>query len=92
MAEEDLKRNQQAFTDAARQVDPTKSPQEVFADLTKDHPRASELLSVTQNNLDSLAQFVRDKQIIDVPPAPPAKVTETPPFMRSTTTASRSSS
>ncbi|MDX1885587.1 DUF885 domain-containing protein [Mycolicibacterium sp. 120270] len=87
VAEEDLKRNQQAFTDAARQVDPTKSPQEVFADLTKDHPRASELLSVTQNNLDSLAQFVRDKQIIDVPPAPPAKVTETPPFMRATTTA-----
>lgn len=87
VAEEDLQRNQQAFTDAARQVDPTKSPQEVFADLTKDHPRASELLSVTQNNLDGLAQFVRDKQIIDVPPAPPAKVTETPPFMRATTTA-----
>lgn len=87
VAEEDLKRNQRAFTDAARQIDATKSPQEVFADLTQDHPPATELLSVTQNNLDGLAAFVRDKQIIDVPPAPPAKVTETPPFMRATTTA-----
>ena len=87
VAEQDLKRNQQEFTDAARQVDPTKSPTEVFAELTKDHPPASELLAVTQGNLDSLAQFVRDKQIIDVPEAPPATVTETPPFMRATTTA-----
>jgi uncharacterized protein (DUF885 family) len=87
VAEEDLKRNQQAFTDAARAVDPTKSPTDVFADMTKDHPQASELLAATQGNLDSLAQFVRDKQIIDVPNAPPATVKETPPFMQATTSA-----
>jgi uncharacterized protein (DUF885 family) len=86
-AEQDLERNQQAFADAARMVDPTKSPTDVFAELTKDHPPASELLAVTQGNLDGLAQFVRDKQIIDVPQAPPATVKETPPFMRATTSA-----
>ena len=87
VAESDLERNQRAFTEAARQVDPTKSPTDVFAELTKDHPPASELLAVTQGNLDSLAQFVRDKQIVDVPNAPPATVKETPPFMQATTSA-----
>jgi uncharacterized protein (DUF885 family) len=87
VAEADLERNQKAFTDAARQVDPTKPPADVFAEMTKDHPPAAELLAVTQGNLDNLEQFVRDKQIIDLPQAPPATVKETPPFMRATTTA-----
>jgi uncharacterized protein (DUF885 family) len=84
----DLKRNQQAFTEAAGKIDPTKPPMEVLADVAKDYPPPSELLAVTQNNLDSLAQFVRDKQIIDLPVAPPARVVETPPFLRATTSAS----
>ena len=88
VAETDLKRNQQAFADAARKIDPTKTPEDVLADVAKDHPPASELLAVTQRNLDGLAQFVRDRQIVDIPPAPPAKVVETPPFMRATTSAS----
>lgn len=88
VAEADLKRNQQAFADAARKIDPAKSPADVLADVAKDHPPASELLAVTQSNLDGLAQFVRDDQIVEVPPAPPAKVVETPPFMRATTSAS----
>jgi uncharacterized protein (DUF885 family) len=88
IAETDLKRNQQAFTEAARKIDPTTPPMEVLADVSKDYPPPSELLAVTQNNLDSLAQFVRDKQIIDLPAAPPARVVETPPFLRATTSAS----
>jgi uncharacterized protein (DUF885 family) len=88
VADADLKRNKQAFDDAARRIDPTKTPMDVFADVQKDYPPASELLGLTQRDLDSLAQFVRTKQIIDVPPAPPAQVKETPPFMRATTSAS----
>ncbi|WP_166906582.1 DUF885 domain-containing protein [Mycobacterium sp. DL440] len=88
VANEDLARNQKAFTEAARQIDPAKAPFDVLADVQKDFPPASDLLAATQENLDSLAQFVREKQIVDVPPAPPAKVVETPPFMRATTSAS----
>jgi uncharacterized protein (DUF885 family) len=88
IAGEDLKRNQQAFAEAARNIDPTKPPAEVLAEVAKDYPPAAELLAVTQQNLDSLAQFIRDKQIIDLPPAPPARVVETPPFLRATTSAS----
>jgi len=88
IAEADLKRNQQSFADAARRIDPTKAPAEVLADVKKDFPPASQLLAVTQSNLDGLAQFVREKRIIDLPPAPPARVVETPPFLRATTSAS----
>lgn len=86
--EADLKRNQQAFADAARRIDPTKTPMDVLADVARDFPPPSELLAVTQGNLDELEQFVRDKKIIDLPPAPPAEVVETPPFLRATTSAS----
>jgi uncharacterized protein (DUF885 family) len=88
IAEQDLKRNRQAFVEATGKIDPTKPPAEVLAVVQKDFPPASDLLAVTQGNLDSLAQFVRDKQIIDLPPAPPARVVETPPFLRATTSAS----
>jgi uncharacterized protein (DUF885 family) len=88
IAEQDLKRNRQAFVEATGKIDPTKPPAEVLAVVQKDYPPASELLKVTQDNLDSLAQFVRDKQIIDLPPAPAARVVETPPFLRATTSAS----
>ena len=70
IATEDLKRNQQAFAEAAGRIDPKKPPADVLADVEKDYPPASELLAVTQGNLDSLGQFVRDRQIIDVPPSP----------------------
>jgi uncharacterized protein (DUF885 family) len=88
IAETDLKRNQQAFAEAARKIDPTKPPIEVLADVAKDYPPPSELLAVTQSNLDGLAQFVRDKQIIDLPQAPAVRVVATPPFLRATTSAS----
>jgi uncharacterized protein (DUF885 family) len=88
VAEADLRRNQQAFTDAARQIDPTKTADEVLAEVKQDFPPSSQLLAVTQSNLDGLAQFVRDRKIIDLPPAPPARVVQTPPFLRATTSAS----
>ena len=88
VAQKDLTSNQRAFAEAARKIDPAKAPAQVLAEVAKDHPPASELLAVTQSNLDGLARFVRDKQIVDIPPAPPARVVETPPFMRATTSAS----
>jgi uncharacterized protein (DUF885 family) len=88
IAEQDLKRNRQAFVEATAKIDPAKPPAEVLVAVQKDYPPASELLAVTQGNLDSLAQFVRDEQIIDLPQAPPARVVETPPFLRATTSAS----
>src|SRR5262245_24870516 len=88
IADADLMRNQQSFADAARRIDPTKSPEDVLAEVKKDFPPVSQLLAVTQSNLDGLAQFIRDKKIVDLPQAPPVRVVETPPFLRATTSAS----
>src|SRR4029077_19817740 len=60
----------------------------VLASLQPGHPPADKLLQTTQATLDSIRQFIVDRQIVTIPPSDPAKVQETPPFMRSTTSAS----
>ena len=89
IAEQDLKRNQAAFVETARRIDPHRTPLEVLADVQRDHPPPHQLLSTTQDSLDALGRFMTDRRIVTIPPgSPPAQVRETPPFMRATTTAS----
>jgi uncharacterized protein (DUF885 family) len=88
IAEADRQKNEAAFEAAARQIDSTKPAGAVLAALQRQHPAPNALLATTQNMLDSLRQFVIDHHIATIPPSDPAHVTETPPFMRSTTTAS----
>jgi uncharacterized protein (DUF885 family) len=88
IAERDLRRNQAAFAATAKEIDPALAPMQVLAKVQADHPPASKLLSTTQGELDSLARFLTEHRIITVPDAPPARVQETPPFLRATTTAS----
>jgi uncharacterized protein (DUF885 family) len=88
IAEADLRRNQQAFAETARQIDPAKTPQQVLTAIEADHPPAAKLLETTQGQLDALAAFLRDQHVVTIPDAPPARVKETPPFLRATTSAS----
>ena len=88
IAEADRQHNEIAFQATARTIDPTKPAEQVLASLENDHPRASALLKSSQDTLDSIRQFIVDKKIITIPPSDPATVKETPPFRRSTTSAS----
>lgn len=89
MAEANLQRNEMAFQAAAKLIDSTKTASQVLASLEVDHPAPDKLLQATQATLDSLRQFLVDKHIITIPvDAPSARVFETPPFMRATTSAS----
>jgi len=88
IAEKDREKNEAAFQAAARQIDPKKTPEAVLASLQVDHPPADKLLQATQDTLDSIRQFIVAKKIVTIPPSDPARVKETPPFMRSTTSAS----
>ena len=83
-----LRKDQQAFVETARRIDPNKTPEQVLKDVEKDHPRADNLLSSAQQQLDGLRQFLIEKKIITVPGGTQAKVVETPPFARATTFAS----
>ena len=88
IAEKDLRKNQTAFADAARVIDPTRTPRQVLDSVEADHPPAATLLETTQAGLDAIGRFMEEHHIVTVPNAAPARVQETPPFMRSTTTAS----
>ena len=88
IAETDLRKNQAAFAEAARRIDPRRTPVEVLKAIEVDHPPAEKLLSTTQAELDALARFMADKRIVTIPKAAPARVEETPPFLRAITTAS----
>lgn len=88
IAEADRQKNEAAFQAMARQIDSTKPAEQVLAAMQADHPEPGRLLAATQATLDSLRQFLSDHHIITVPAGDPARVEETPPFMRSTTSAS----
>ena len=83
-----LRKDQRAFIETAKRIDSNKTPEEALKELEKDHPRANDLLSSAQQQLDGLRQFLIDKKIITVPGGTQAKVVETPPFARATTFAS----
>jgi uncharacterized protein (DUF885 family) len=88
IAERDLRKNQAAFAETARLIDPKRTPKEVLASVEANHPPASKLLSITQAELDALGRFMTDRHLVTVPAAAPARVQETPPFLRATTSAS----
>ena len=88
IAEQDMAQNKAAFAETAKKIDPNHSALEVLAKVQADHPPADRLLSVTQAELDALGRFMSDRHIVAVPQAAPARVQETPPFLRATTTAS----
>jgi uncharacterized protein (DUF885 family) len=88
IAEADRRKNEEAFQAVARSIDSTRSADEVLASLQNDHPSPGRLLAATQGELDLLRQFIIDHRIVTIPASNPASVKETPPFMRSTTSAS----
>jgi uncharacterized protein (DUF885 family) len=83
-----LRKDQRAFIDTARRIDPHKSPEEVLNEVEKDHPSATELIPAAQKQLNGIRQFLVDHKIITVPGGAQAKVVETPSFARATTFAS----
>jgi uncharacterized protein (DUF885 family) len=88
IAYKDLRRNQQAFTETARRIDPARPPQEVLDDTEKNHPAPGELLAAVRGLLGGLRDFVVQHDIIELPSGRTLRVEETPPFLRATSFAS----
>jgi len=80
--------NQQQFAEVANELDPTKTPQQVLAELAADHPSRDQLLDAFRSTFGQLVAFIRARNIITVPSDVRPIVEETPPFMRATTFAS----
>jgi uncharacterized protein (DUF885 family) len=88
IAEADRQRNEEAFQAAAKQIDASKNADVVLASMEREHPKPSDLLKTSQDALDAIREFILEKKILTIPASDPATVKETPPFMRSTTSAS----
>ena len=85
---DDLHRNQAEFQRVAKEVDPTKTPKEVLAELATIHPAPDKLLGSFQDTFSSLITFINTHHIITIPSTIEPTLQETPPFMRATTQAS----
>ncbi len=88
IAEANRQKDEAEFQAVAKSIDASKPADEVLAALQNDHPAPAELLATTQQELNSLRKFIVDHHIVTIPPSDPAQVKETPPFQRSTTSAS----
>jgi uncharacterized protein (DUF885 family) len=88
IAYDDLHKNQAEFARIAKEVDPTKTPQQVLAELAAIHPAPDKLLSAFQDSFTSLISFIDTHHIITIPSKVEPTLEETPPFMRATTQAS----
>ncbi len=88
IAFDDLHKNQAEFARIAKLVDPTKTPQQVLAELATIHPAPNDLLNAFHGTFDSLIAFIRTNHIITIPSDVQPTLEETPPFMRATTFAS----
>lgn len=86
--QENMKANQAEFARVAKELDPTKTPQQVLAELQADHTTPDKLLQAFRNTFGSLISFIRQKHIVTIPSNVEPTVQETPPFMRATTSAS----
>ena len=84
----ELKRKQEMFAAAAREIDPGKKPIDVFKAIQKDHPTEKSLIPDTSRDLEMIRQFLIDHEIITIPSPVRAKVMETPQFLRATSFAS----
>ena len=84
----DLHKNQADFKRIAHELDPTKTPDQVLAELATIHPAPDKLLDSFQSTFSSLITFINASHIITIPSPVQPTLEETPPFMRATTSAS----
>jgi len=83
-----LQAEQQAFADAAKKIDPNKSPIEVFKQIQSERPAPDKLISDVAKDLDKIRKYVLNRHLVSIPSEVRAKVKETPQYLRATSFAS----
>ncbi len=83
IGEANLAKDYAAFVETAKQVAPGRSPAEAMKVLSSDHPDEKQLLEAAKSTLESLRQFLVDKNIVTLPSEGRPQVVETPTFLRS---------
>jgi uncharacterized protein (DUF885 family) len=82
IAYRELAKNQEAFRTAAARIDKARPALTIWAELQKDHPKEGTLVDEARKQLDSLARFIRRKELITLPGGADVTISESPEFMR----------
>jgi uncharacterized protein (DUF885 family) len=82
IGEANLQRDQQAFIDVAKRIDPTKSAKEVMDSLSNEHPTEEDLIPSGRRTIEKCRQFLIDKHIVTIPSEVRPTVEETPSYAR----------
>jgi uncharacterized protein (DUF885 family) len=85
---EQLKAEQTAFAEAAKKIDPNRSPIEVFKQIQSEHPTPQNLIPDVAKDLDKIRKYVLSRRLVGIPSDVRAKVKETPQYLRATSFAS----
>lgn len=85
IGEAEMKRLQTEFISTAKEIDPKKTPNEVFTSISSDHAAPDQLISSVKTMLKQLKSYCIDKNIISIPSEDDLQVMETPAFMRALT-------
>jgi uncharacterized protein (DUF885 family) len=85
---EQLKAEQTAFAEAAKKIDPNKSPIEVFKQVQNEHPTPQNFIPDVGKDLDKIRKYVVNRRLVSIPSEVRAKVKETPQYLRATSFAS----
>ena len=86
--EANMHENQAEFARIGKELDPTKTPQQVLAELATIHPAPDKLLDAFRDSFAAEVAFIKAHHIITLPSDVPPVLEETPPFERATTSAS----
>ncbi|MEP6699214.1 MAG: DUF885 domain-containing protein, partial [Verrucomicrobiota bacterium] len=84
----ELKREQEIFAEAAKKIDESKTPPEVFKAIQSDHPPNDKLIEAVAKALESIRKYVVDRKVVTIPSDVRAQVKETPAYRRATSFAS----
>jgi uncharacterized protein (DUF885 family) len=88
IGETKLKEEQQAFAEAAKQIDPSKPAIDVFKQIQSEHPTAENLVRDVAKNLEQIRKYVAAHKLVTIPSEVRAQVRETPQYRRATSFAS----
>jgi len=83
----ELKKEQERFNAAAKIIDPSKKPVEVYHAMSQEHPVADSIIPVAKKHLEMIRQYLIDKNIVTIPSEVRVQVKETPQYARATGTA-----
>jgi uncharacterized protein (DUF885 family) len=82
LGEANLRRDQEAFRDTARKIDPRRTPAEVMKALAADHPTEADLIPSARQTIEKIRRFLVDRKIVAIPSEVRPTVAETPPYAR----------